>query len=108
MPRRSAVCGRGRSGRRPWAGASAPSKGGNTAYVCAAGHAWNSNEERGVFKTTDGGKTWKKILYVDANTGCSDISLDPQMPNVLFAGMWQFRRQPDFFNSGGPGSGFYK
>jgi photosystem II stability/assembly factor-like uncharacterized protein len=83
-------------------------KASDTVYVCATGHAWNSNEERGVFKTTDGGKTWKKILYVNADTGCSDLSLDPQMPNVLFAGMWQFRRQPDFFNSGGPGSGFYK
>ncbi len=80
----------------------------DTVYVCATGHAWDGNEERGVFKTKDGGKTWTKILYVDANTGCSDLSLDPQMPNVLFAGMWQFRRQPDFFNSGGPGSGFYK
>jgi photosystem II stability/assembly factor-like uncharacterized protein len=80
----------------------------DTVYVCAAGHLWNTNEQRGVFKTTDGGKTWKKILYVDADTGCSDLDLDPQMPNVLYAGMWQFRRQPDFFSSGGPGSGFYK
>jgi len=83
-------------------------KASDTVYVCATGHAWNSNEERGVFKTTDGGKTWKKILYVNADTGCSDIALDSQMPNVLYAGMWQFRRQPDFFNSGGPGSGLYK
>jgi photosystem II stability/assembly factor-like uncharacterized protein len=80
----------------------------DTAYVCATGHLWDSNEQRGVFKTTDGGKTWKKVLYVNADTGCSDISLDPQMPNVLYAGMWQFRRQPDFFTSGGPGSGLYK
>ena len=83
-------------------------KSSDTAWVCAAGHAWSSNEQRGVFKTTDGGKTWKKVLYVDTNTGCSDLAFDPQMPDILYAGMWQFRRQPDFFASGGPGSGFYK
>ena len=80
----------------------------DTVYVCATGHAWNSNEERGVFRTTDGGKTWKKVLYVDANTGCGDLALDPQDPTILYAGMWQFRRQPDFFSSGGPGSGLYR
>lgn len=80
----------------------------DTVFVCAAGHAWNANEERGVFKTSDGGKTWKKVLYVDANTGCSDLSIDPQDPSIVFAGMWQFRRQPDFFTSGGPGSGLYR
>jgi photosystem II stability/assembly factor-like uncharacterized protein len=83
-------------------------KSSDTVYVCAAGHAWNANEQRGVFKTTDGGKSWKKILYVDQNTGCSDIQLDPEMPDIVYAGMWQFRRAPDFFSSGGPGSGFYK
>jgi len=83
-------------------------KASDTAYVCATGHAWNANEQRGVFKTTDGGKTWKKILYVDQNTGCSDLQLDPEMPEIVYAGMWQFRRAPDFFSSGGPGSGLYK
>ena len=83
-------------------------KKGDTVYVCATGHAWDANEERGVFKTTDGGKTWKKVLYVDKNTGCADITQDPGDPNVLYAGMWQFRRRPDNFNSGGPGSGLYR
>src|ERR1051326_2187713 len=80
----------------------------DTVYVCAAVHAWNANEQRGVFKTTDGGKTWKKVLYVDASTGCSDLALDPQMPNIVYAGMWQFRRAPDFFSSAAPASGFFK
>ena len=77
-------------------------------HVCATGHAWDANEERGVFRTTDGGKSWKKVLYVDKDTGCADITQDPGDPNVLYAGMWQYRRQPDMFNSGGPGSGLYR
>jgi photosystem II stability/assembly factor-like uncharacterized protein len=80
----------------------------NTVWVCAAGHLWNGNEERGVFKTADGGKTWKKVLYVDAGTGCSDLDVDPQDGRILYAGMWQFRRTPSSFSSGGPGSGLYK
>ncbi len=77
-------------------------------YVAAMGHLWDANEERGVFKSTDGGKTWSKILYIDENTGCSDLEIDPQEPDILYAAMWEFRRSPDFFKSGGPGSGLHK
>jgi len=80
----------------------------NTVWVCATGQLWNANEERGVFKTADGGKTWKKVLFVNADTGCSDLDVDPQDSRILYAGMWQFRRGPSFFSSGGPGSGLYK
>ncbi|MGB2988067.1 MAG: glycosyl hydrolase [Phycisphaerae bacterium] len=80
----------------------------DTVYVCATGHLWNANEERGVYKTTDGGKSWEKILYVDEDTGCGDLAMDPQDPRILYASMWQFRRWPYFFKSGGPGSGLYK
>ncbi len=83
-------------------------KDGKTVFVCASGHLWNANEERGVYKTTDGGETWKRVLYVNADTGCSDLEMDPQDPQVLYAGMWQFRRYPDFFESGGAGSGLFK
>jgi photosystem II stability/assembly factor-like uncharacterized protein len=79
----------------------------DTVYVAALGHLWNSNEERGVFKTGDGGKTWEKILYIDANTGCSDLAMDPENPLILYAGMWEFRRTPYSFRSGGLGSGLY-
>ena len=77
-------------------------------YVAVLGHLWGANEERGLFRTSDGGATWEKILYVDEDTGCSDIAMDPGDPNTLYAAMWQFRRSADFFTSGGPGSGLYK
>lgn len=80
----------------------------DTVYVCATGQLWSANEERGVYRTTDGGENWEQVLGVDENTGCSDIAIDPQSPNILYAGMWQFRRYPDFFESGGPGSALYK
>lgn len=77
-------------------------------FVCATGHLWNANDERGVYKTTDGGESWEQILSVDENTGCADLSMDPQNPNVVYASMWEFRRSPDFFVSGGPGSGLFR
>jgi photosystem II stability/assembly factor-like uncharacterized protein len=80
----------------------------DTVYVCATGPLWGPGEERGVFRTTDAGKSWKKVLYVDETTGCSDLAIDPQEPSILYAGMWSFRREPDFFRSGGPGSALYK
>ncbi len=80
----------------------------NVVYVCATGHLWDANEERGLYKTTDGGETWEAVLQVDENTGCSDVSMDPEDSQILYAGMWQFRRQPWTFKSGGPGSGLYK
>lgn len=80
----------------------------DTVYVAALGPLWSSGEERGLYKTTDGGKTWTKILYVNADTGCADVALDPQEPDILYAAMWQFRRQPWTFTSGGPGSGLHK
>jgi len=79
----------------------------NIIYVAVLGHLWNANEERGVYKTTDSGETWEKILFIDENTGCADLAIDPENPNILYAGMWDFRRLPYFFTSGGPGSGLY-
>lgn len=81
----------------------------NTAYVAALGHLWDANEERGVFKTTDGGKTWEKVLYIDENTGASDLDFDPRNPDVVYATTWSFRRYPWSFDSGFTGgSGVYK
>jgi photosystem II stability/assembly factor-like uncharacterized protein len=73
----------------------------DVALVCALGREWGPNEERGVFKTTDGGKTWKKVLYVDPDTGCSDVAIDLSNPRNVYAGMWTFRRRPWRFDDGG-------
>jgi len=76
-------------------------------YVGAQGSAWGDSEDRGVYKTTDGGKTWEKILYINTRTGIGDMVMDPNNPNKIFAAMWEFRRWPWFFKSGGEGSGLY-
>jgi len=79
----------------------------NTVFVGAIGSPWGEQEDRGVYKTTDGGKTWKKILYIDTKTGVGEMIMDPNNPNKIFVNMWQHRRYPDFFESGGPSSGLY-
>jgi photosystem II stability/assembly factor-like uncharacterized protein len=78
------------------------------AFVAALGHPFGPNAERGIFRTTDGGRTWTKVLYKDENTGGIDIVFDPTNPNILFAGLWQARRSPWGMDSGGPGSGLYR
>ena len=80
----------------------------NTVYVAALGNTHLPQQERGVYKTTDGGKTWERVLFVNENTGCSDLTIDPQNPNILFAAMWQVDIKTWGLNSGGPGSGIYK
>ncbi len=76
-------------------------------YVGAIGSPWGEHEERGVFKTTDGGKTWNRILFNNIKTGIADLVMDPSNPNKLFAAMWEHKRDPWFFKSGGKGSGLY-
>ncbi|QLG43992.1 WD40/YVTN/BNR-like repeat-containing protein [Costertonia aggregata] len=79
----------------------------NTVYVGAIGSPWGEHPERGVFKTTDGGETWEKILFVNNKTGVADLVMDPTNPNKLIAAMWEHKRDPWFFKSGGAGSGLY-
>jgi len=79
----------------------------NIVYVCALGFTTGPQQERGVYKTTDGGTTWKRVAFVDANTGCSDLSMDAKDPNVLVAGMWDVVMKPWGMVSGGPGSGIW-
>src|SRR5688572_22150728 len=80
----------------------------NIAYIAAVGNLWRGNPERGVFKTTDAGRTWTKALYVDTLTGATDIVMDPRNPNVLYAATYQRLRKAYGFNGGGPGSAIYK
>ena len=79
----------------------------NTIYVGAIGSPWGEHEERGVYKTTDGGKTWSKILFANNKTGVADLVMDPNNPNKLIAALWEHKRDPWFFNSGGEGSGIH-
>lgn len=79
----------------------------NTVYVAAIGSPWGEHAERGIYKTTNGGKTWRKILYQNPKTGAADLIMDPSNPNKLIAALWEHKRDPWFFNSGGPGSGIF-
>ena len=79
----------------------------NTVFIGAIGSPWGDHEERGVYKTTNGGENWEKILYVDQMTGVGDMVMDPSNPDKILVNMWQHRREPWFFTSGGPSSGLY-
>jgi photosystem II stability/assembly factor-like uncharacterized protein len=77
-------------------------------FVAALGHPYGTSSERGIFRTTDGGKTWEKVLYKDENTGGIDVAFDPHNPNILFGALWQARRTSWSMEDGGPGSGLYR
>jgi len=80
----------------------------NEVFVAALGHVFGPNPDRGVYKSMDGGKTWKKVLYKDERTGAVDVAFDPTNPHVLFAALWEVNRTPYSLSSGGPGSGLYR
>jgi len=79
----------------------------NVVLACALGHAYGPQPERGVYRTSDGGATWTRVLHVDEHTGCSDLAMDPRNPRILFAGMWQLEIRTWGRTSGGPGSGLF-
>ncbi len=83
-------------------------KNADVVFVAALGHPFGPNTERGIFRTTDGGKTWDKVLYNDENTGGIDVAFDPHNSNIIFASLWEARRTPWNLVSGGPGSGLYR
>lgn len=80
----------------------------NTLYVAVPGKLWSNSSERGLYKTTDGGKTWSKILFANDSTGCADFALNPNNPDVMYASLWQVRRKPFAFASGGAASAIMK
>jgi photosystem II stability/assembly factor-like uncharacterized protein len=80
----------------------------NTVYVAAGGNLWGASKERGIYKTTDGGKTWSNVLFVNEDTGATDIAMDPDSPGTLIAAMYQRRRTVFGYSGSGPGSGLYK
>ena len=80
----------------------------NIVYAAALGHTYGPQKERGVFRTKDGGETWKKILFIDEGTGAADLTIDPANPNILYAAMWSININTWGLNSGGPGGGIYK
>ena len=80
----------------------------NVVYIAAQGQLYGPNEERGVYRSTDGGQTWERTLYVNDLTGASELSVDLSNPEVLYAAMWHHQRLPWQVVSGGPGSGLYK
>jgi photosystem II stability/assembly factor-like uncharacterized protein len=80
----------------------------NIVFAAALGHGYGPQPDRGLFRTIDGGRTWQKVLFVAENTGCSDVAMVPNNPQVLFAGMWQFAIHTWAQESGGPGSGLFK
>jgi photosystem II stability/assembly factor-like uncharacterized protein len=80
----------------------------DVAFVAALGHPFGDNDQRGIFRTRDGGKTWEKVLYKDSKTGGIDVTFDPSNPNIVFASLWQAKRTPWSMDSGGPGSGLYR
>ena len=77
-------------------------------FAAAMGHEWGPNKERGLYRSTDAGSTWKQVLFVNETTGASDVALDPVNPNVIYAGMYDYIRRPWGFRGGGPGGGLYK
>ena len=83
-------------------------KDGNIVFVAVPGALWGDSEDRGLYKTIDGGKSWEKILYTDEKTGCADVVIDPKNHDIIYASMWEFRRTPYSFSSGGKGSGLFK
>ena len=80
----------------------------NTLYVAVPGKLWSNSADRGLYKTTDGGKNWTKILFANDSTGCADFAINPKNPDIMYATLWQFRRKPYAFNSGGPGCAVMK